>query len=617
MLVTQEGNMHTNNFKHRTLSVLSIAALGLLMAACGGGGGDKVGQITNKPGTGGGSNDPQTQHSLGFGSGKDFVSGVIGIGIGTDTLSPGGTTSLTVNIVDGLNNLAVGQYEVAFNSRCVASHEATITPQSVSTNNGQISVTYTATGCTGDDEITATTISGNLSARGVVRVSSDIISSLRFINADPEFIYLVGASDTESSRVRFQLTGSSGGPIKDECIDFSLDSSAGGASLLPNKCHSSDSDTATRAKTDANGYATIAVRGGSVATGITVRATHAATNLSTQSKGLYVSSGVPEQKSMSLSVSKFNPPGWDYDGAEVQFTIRLADAFANPPRDGTAVSFTTSGGSIDAGCTTVAGVCNVTWRSMEPKPADGLIRILAHTHGNESFIDTNGNGWYDKGVDIFLANNKYCSPNWPLSSSNLYAEGCDDLGEAFLDSLHQNKFINNLYTFIDNNGDSTYTPGNGIYNGVLCRNENDIENPLANNPTCSRKGVDIRADTILSMSSSYPKLNGGVLEGQEPVINLTQGKSHNMVVVLQDIHGNALPAGTKISVSYTTAGAKIVAPKDFAIGSTIYPQEMAITIIPEQANASGVVSISIETPHPSGDKDGTTTTVTNTFFNGQ
>src|SRR5690606_9734350 len=145
-------------------------------------------------------------------------------------------------------------------------------------------------------------------------------------------------------------------------------SQGGGLSLANSKCDSNDPADAKRSRTNAEGIASIVVQAGTVAMPVTLTAKHLATGLTTQSRSLYVSTGVPDQKSMSLSASVFNPHAWEIDGAEVLFTVRLADAFNNPPADGTPVSFTTSGGSIDDACTTENGVCSVVWRSQNPRP---------------------------------------------------------------------------------------------------------------------------------------------------------------------------------------------------------------------------------------------------------
>ena len=68
---------------------------------------------------------------------------------------------------------------------------------------------------------------------------------------------------------------------------------------------------------------------------------------------------MPGQDSFDLSADIVNPEGWDISCFEVNVTARLADAFNNPVPDGTTVSFTTKGGSINSFCTTLNGSCSV------------------------------------------------------------------------------------------------------------------------------------------------------------------------------------------------------------------------------------------------------------------
>jgi hypothetical protein len=133
---------------------------------------------------------------------------------------------------------------------------------------------------------------------------------------------------------------------------------------------------------------------------------------------LVVSTGVPEQNSFSLSAAIKNVEGGQFNGCTAPtgtaITARLADHFHNPAPDGTAVSFTAEGGSIDASCLTgliqttqpdgtsvtqkgTPGECSVRFCAGNPRPADGRVTILAYALGEESFVDSNGNNRYDAG----------------------------------------------------------------------------------------------------------------------------------------------------------------------------------------------------------------------------
>lgn len=85
--------------------------------------------------------------------------------------------------------------------------------------------------------------------------------------------------------------------------------------------------------------------------------------------------------------------------------------------------------------------------TVEPRPSDGRITILATAIGDESFTDLNGNGRYDA-MDFF-----------------------EDLPEAFRGDNENGLYDDGMEEFLDFNSDGVYAPENGIYNGVLCSDE--------------------------------------------------------------------------------------------------------------------------------------------------
>ncbi len=588
---------------HSRITTTTLAsALALILTACGGGSGSRVDDIANPPGGGPGA----SSHKIGYGSGTSFVSGAIGVGIGADTLSAGGTTSLTVNVVNQDNALSTSSAEIRFNSRCIAANEAILSANPVTTTNGQASINYTANGCAGQDEITATTTLDNqiLTARTTLSVEADIISSIQFVDATPQQISLKGTGGSETSSVRFLVKGSTGAPIKGACVEFTLNTQLGGLDLVNSKCDATDPDNSKRARTNEEGHAAIFVQAGTLATPVTVTAKHLDSGLSTQSRDLYVSTGIPDQKSMSLSASVKNPNAWNYDGEIVTFTVRLADAFNNPPADGTVVSFTTSGGSITPSCSTENGVCSVAWTSQNPRPQgvprNGHVRVLAHTTGNESFIDQNGDGWYTPGVDTFASDNDACRWNVPPSSAEDGPVSCDDLGEAFRDHNHSGVYEHGKW-FLDFNQNGIWDEPDGLYNGILCR-EQDASAGL-----CSRSGVTIRRDYLIIMSSNQPLLENGLLVGQPAVLDLNN--TNSFVAALADIHGNPLPAGTKVELDASNAKNVNVSPAEITIPSTHEPQPFPAIVTPSgNEPPEGYLQIKITTP------DGLITSTAPTFI---
>src|SRR5690606_3668044 len=98
---------------------------------------------------------------MGKSVGTTFLVGQIDVGIGNAVLPPGGTTSLSVNLVDGANNLTNGAAQVTFSSPCITQGTAILTDASgqetntVTTQTGRATIIYKAVGCMGTDVVTA------------------------------------------------------------------------------------------------------------------------------------------------------------------------------------------------------------------------------------------------------------------------------------------------------------------------------------------------------------------------------------------------------------------------------------------------------------------------------
>jgi hypothetical protein len=602
--MTQEDIMHSNIPRLSLLKLVSIGSLGLTLLACGGGGGNRVDDVVNKPGSGNSSSISDIR-LIGFGSGNNFKTGEIGVGIGSDTLSAGGTTSLIVNLVNADHSLSIDTATITLTSRCIAANEATLSVNPVPITNGQASVNYTANGCSGQDDITATAnINGNiLIAKASIYVETDTVGQIEFVEATPPQISLKGTGGNETSRVTFLVKGSTGAPLKGACVEFTLDIPldedqnpipSGGLKLVDSKCSSSDEPGSTRSLTNAEGHAAISVQAGTIAMPVVIKAKHLETGDSSLSRSLHISTGIPDQKSMSLAASVFNPHGWEIQGTEVSLTVALADAFNNPAIDGTTVSFTTSGGVITDACQTINGTCSVIWKSQDPRPASGRVMVLAHTTGNESFMDVNGNGWYDDGVDIFAFDTTECqrNKNVPVSSAEHGGTACDDLGEAFLDHNFSGTYEYGK-RFIDFNRNGIRDESNAKYNGVLCRQaDHDIG-------LCSRTGVTIRKDIPIIMSSHHALLtSNGLLQGQPARITATIQTS-NFSVLLADINNNPLPAKTKVSIDSSNAKNVDIGPSgEIEIPSTYSPQNLIISVTASSADTapSGYLDIVITAP---------------------
>ena len=143
-----------------------------------------------------------------------------------------------------------------------------------------------------------------------------------------------------------------------------------------------------------------------------------------------VSSGVPNQRFMSISVEKY-ALNWSIDGDTTRVNIRVADSAGNPVPAGTTVQFSTSGGQIQQSCS-LTGVsngsstissCSVDFETQDYRPVGGLVAIAAWLVGEEAYRDLNANGAYDVGEPFVDSGRLFRDDN----ADGLYTPTVDEL----------------------------------------------------------------------------------------------------------------------------------------------------------------------------------------------
>lgn len=519
-----------------------------------------------------------TTVQMGNGSGATFQAGIIDVS--NTNLSAGGSTSLSVSLVQSDGTLYTGSADISFNSPCVANGTAEIRQNGaavakVTTTTGVATVTYVAMGCSGDDVITATSAvnSQSLSASGTVTVAQATVGSIEFVSATPTNIALKGTGDAsrpESSTVVFRVKDASNGAVQGASVSFALNTTVGGIAL-----------TSTTATSDNQGLVQTVVNAGTVATSVKVTATVTSTTqqISTQSSQLTVTTGIPTADSFSLAVKCFNIEGWDYDGVTTQVTARLGDRFQNPVPDGTAVTFTAEGGNIQSQCTTQTtategGVCSVNFRSSNPRPSNGRVTVFAKAIGEESFVDANGNGAFDNGESFTDLPEPYRDDN---------ENGQYDVGEDFFDF---------------NNNQSRDVP-DGLFNGVLC---NDTSGRCGGTST---RSTGIGAQNIVILSGSAPTVtDAGGGSSLTSSYTISPNSAQGIQVWVRDLHGNVMPGGTTIALSASGAGLTVTQPSSFDVPCATPPAnsefpgvtDFGFTVTSGSTTGSGIVTLTITTP---------------------
>jgi hypothetical protein len=557
------------------------------------------------------------------------------IGIQPETLlASQGRAQLTVSILDEDGNLSNGLEQVRFNSGCLSSGQATLDPESpLTTGDGKVSATYSASGCSGTDEISASLVGATAQAFGSVTIAPPQATGLTFISADPRTIVLRGTgggSDRrDSSEVVFQVVDSNGSPVQGVSVNFDLTTEVGGLKVSPASALSSN-----------DGTVRATVFSGDVATVVRVIASTEANDgsgeqVSTVSDILTVSTGLPDQNSISVSVGGnfVVENGFTVDGTARTITVRMGDKFNNPVPNGTAAVFTTEYGLIDPSCETgikngerlsgtpTEGECSVLWTNQAPRqplleenreavrtindtagynctahrgnsgpcPNDigytrgGRSEILVTAIGEESFVDTNGNGIIDE------------------SERDLF----DNVPEAFLDKNEDkvytpkacaNGTIKNSAqcqagseeSFVDFNDNAEYDLNDdpAVYNGLLCPPEGDGN-------WCSRTLVNVRDSTrlILSADTSWDILvastGGNVISNNSRIL-----AGANYVAYISDSFNNPPGGGSTVTVE-AGGDCEIIGEKSFTAPNTAAIGAFPVSIKAGGEGTTGTVTIKL------------------------
>ncbi len=468
--------------------------------------------------------------------------------------------------------------QVTLSSACATAGKATIS--NTSATNGQFSAIYQDNGCATTDTITATaTINNtNLTASTTLAVSSDTAGSIQFISATPTTIAVKGSGLTEQSTVKFKVFGSSTAlPLSGKTVNFSLSTTAGGITLLPNS-----------ATTDSNGEVSTIVSSGTTPTPVRVIATTTVgTNtISTQSNALTISTTLPDQPHFSMAADTPNPTGaWDIQGTNTTINVLLADQFSNPPPAGTVVNFRAESGQITPTCSTDAnGSCSVTWTTQTannnpPLPYNGTantdvstpkntcyntpttlsnlnnkdqscvnkagrVTIMAWVAGSEGFIDNNNDGIFNTGDSFATTPANYANP--PVSLNDYFYFDRRDLEPPYLDANFDyiketgaaNSGVPNEYEVPNSQlSASDYT---NAYNGVLCSRTSA--------PLCSaQKSVYLFRNMEMVMPRRNSSISFWNAAGSATTASITTAGSYKALV--QDTNGNTMGDGASISIT--------------------------------------------------------------------
>lgn len=491
------------------------------------------------------------------------------LSLGAPTLAAYGTRQVSAQVnINGIPATST-PVQVSFSANC-----GTVTPATASTNSqGLVQVTYSAinAGVANDQGCSGSTVSIVASSIGVNPVVGNLsielapATNLLFAEANPARIYLAGSGGVTQSIVRFRLINASNAAIQGQTVLLELKDLAGG---IPKSSFGTVGNTAAiTLSTDANGEVSVPVFSGTVPTNVSVRASLAADpTIATTSAVLAVASGRAVQSRASLAVQNISIEGADIDGETTTITMSLADRQGNPVPDGTAINFVTEGGvMIPPVC--ITGVipgdsqCSVTIRSQNPRPADGLVSILAYAAGEEDFVDLN----FD---NVYTANEPFT-----------------DLGNAFRNDAATLGGVSGSYV---NGYFSVPRAGSSSCDRVIAGQTNFLGRPDSCDSVWG--AADVRQQAVVVFATSRAMITAGSTVASTPILGSnpsTNGLS-TVSFVIADLNGNSMPTGTLVEFTaiddgvsvpgFIGANCRVTSTSSYKVDNTVAPRAFLVTL---------------------------------------
>jgi len=278
--------------------------------------------------------------------------------------------------------------------------------------------------------------------------------------------------------------------------------------------------------------------------------------------------GIPDEDSFTLSRDKNVIEGLRYTDVQNVIHVYVADRHNYAVPDGTVINLLTDAGAlVTRACKTVNGACDVTWRSQNPNPPDGIVSVIAYTMGEESFVDTNGNDQYDLG------------------------EVTTDVTEPYIDSNKNGAYDAGLETFVDENGNNIWDGGDGVYTGTQCVGDVTV---------CNRTQLYVWTHVTFGDSDSFADFTQSGYTASSDT-TAAAGSTAFIQFALVDKNGIGLPDGTTVAV--TASGGTLTTSSFTSNGSPFYSTTFTAP------TTAGTVLITVTATTPLGN----VSTITLTF----
>jgi hypothetical protein len=523
------------------------------------------------------------------------------------TISIFGTTGITAQVLDDEGNPVTDGTAVLFSTSLAGTG---VTP-SDTTVDGLATTIFSAGTQSGVATVVAT--SGTASATVSITIQSGPAGSLEFVSAVPTVIGVKGSALPQKSTITFRVRDVNGNPVTDGTpVTFTLISGVGGGETLE----------PTQVGTAA-GLASTVLTSGTVSGPVRVQAsvTVGGITLTSSSTNVSIAGGTPSAAHMGVAPAFLNIAGLVTQGIICPVTAIVGDRFGNPIPQNTAVSFSTNCAVIDAqGLTDELGnaptriktgppICRVTG-SGDPNfnpntdPRTGFVSVTAITQGEETFIDSNGNGLFDGPQEFdptdpeldtpepFIDHVTLCNGNPPSSPVPCLP---DPVNPPILSGNGQFDPTDRFELFLDGNGNGTWDTPNGVWD--------------ANKPIFATTRVLFSGPTVLRVGRVQG--NGTCLTFDVDPVNgnpngfiVPNGGSANIgpfCIIVSDPAGHPLVGGTTITIASSAgaiAGTSAVTLPDTQLsgpGITLF----SFTVVDDDADETdpaeaAVVTITVE-----------------------
>jgi adhesin/invasin len=460
------------------------------------------------------------------------------------TISIFGTTGITAQVLDDEGNPVTDGTAVFFRTSLTGTG---VTP-SGTTVDGLASAIFSAGTQSGVATVQAS--AGSVSATISITIASGPAGSLEFVSALPTVIGVKGSALPQKSSITFRVRDVNGNPVTDgTLVTFTLISGIGGGETLE----------PVQVGTTA-GLASTVLTSGTVSGPVRVQArvTVGAITLTSSSTNVSIAGGSPSGAHLGVFPGVKNIACLVTQGILCPVGATVGDRFGNPVPPGTAVSFSANGGIVTAqGLTDETGnTPDVLIKCAEPiphvgtttnltDPRTGMVTLIAITQGEETFIDTNGNGLFDGPQEFDARDPDLDTPEPFIDHINLcngqpapFPCPANPVNPPVLSGNNLYDSTNRFEVFFDGNGNGQWDTPNGVW---------DADKPIFATTT-----VLFTGPTQLTVGNFQAD---GSCSGNPSGFNVPDGgSSRAFCFLVSDPAGRPLVGGTQIRVT-TSAGA--------------------------------------------------------------